>query len=59
MDYDNIKSDKNQGFTLSIKSTFLEKPQGVWSNSLLPSRFRVNFEVDEVGCRDGSVVKYH
>ena len=57
MDYDNIKSDKNQGFTLPIKSTFLEKPQGV--RSKLPSRFRVTFEVDEVGCRDVSVVKYH
>ena len=26
--YDNIKSHKKQGFTLSSEDTFLEKPQG-------------------------------
>ena len=26
--YDNVKSHKKQGFTLSSEDTFLEKPQG-------------------------------
>ena len=28
--YDNIKSHKKQGFTLSMKHAFLEKPQGLF-----------------------------
>ena len=28
MTYDNIKSHKKQGFTLSLEDTFLEKQQG-------------------------------
>ena len=34
---------KNQGFTLSLKNTFLEKPQGE-SNLSPPSLFSVNFQ---------------
>ena len=37
MIYDNIKSHKKQGFTLSLEVAFLEKPQ-VGSN-LAPSAF--------------------
>ena len=43
MTYDNIKSHKNHGFTLSLEDTFFEKPQGVGGQIDLPSsRFRVN-----------------
>ena len=40
MIYDNIKSHKNQGFTLSLEDTFFDKPQGELKLTP-PSRFRV------------------
>ena len=43
--YDNLKSHKKQGFTLSLKNTFLEKLQGGLNRviKLIPhSLFRIN-----------------
>ena len=37
-----LKATKNQGFTLSLENTLLEKPNGV-GVKLTPSRLRVNF----------------
>ena len=41
--YDNIKSHKNQGFTLSLEDTFLKKAQGGGESNWSPtaSCFRV------------------
>ena len=39
-----LKVTKNQGFTLSLESTFLEKPQGGRVN-LIPSLFRVKLHL--------------
>ena len=37
-----LKSQKHQGFTLSLEDTFFKKPQGGGSNwPLSPSRFKV------------------
>ena len=38
-----FKLTKNQSFTLSLKNTFLEKPQ-VWHREEPPSRFRVKYK---------------
>ena len=40
MPYDNIKSHKNQGFTLSLEDTIFEKLQRT-PTPIPPSRFRV------------------
>ena len=36
MPYDNIKSHKKPGFTLSLEDTFFEKPQGGWGDQIDP-----------------------
>ena len=36
--YDNIKSHKKQGFTLSLENMFLEKRQGIQLNASLIQR---------------------
>ena len=42
MTYDNVKVTKNQGFTLSLKNTFLEKQgEGGEGGKLIPSSFFV------------------
>ena len=40
-----LKVTKNQGFTLSLKDTFFEKPQGRRGQIDPPSRFRVNIKI--------------
>ena len=41
MTYDNIKSQKKQGFTLTLEGKFFEKLQGVGQIDIT-SRFRVD-----------------
>ena len=44
--YDNFKSHKKQGFTLSLKDMFFKKPHG-WGQIDPPSCFRVKFNLGD------------